>query len=40
LPIPQDPSLSGISISFQAAAIDPMALLGLTLSNGVECVLY
>jgi hypothetical protein len=40
LPIPQDPLLSGTSITFQAAVMDPMALLGITVSNGVTCVLY
>jgi hypothetical protein len=38
-PVPAAPQLSGLSISFQAAVLDASTPLGLTLSNGVKCLI-
>ena len=39
LPVPANPSLAGFNVIFQAAVLDATVPLGLTLSNGVNCLL-
>jgi hypothetical protein len=39
IPVPGDPSLAGVTLYFQAAASDQSGPFGLTLSNGLVCVL-